>query len=133
MSADKNTRLAIYRTMVTIRQFETMAGEYFAAGQITGFASNLLQAGFSVVGAIAATLGQIAWVKYRHGKVDGMLIASGVIILVFGGATLLLRIFGRLPDDLVLADTVLGPSLTKLGPGSVLVAMAWAGAPLSRK
>ncbi|MDO9116117.1 MAG: thiamine pyrophosphate-dependent dehydrogenase E1 component subunit alpha [Polaromonas sp.] len=37
MSADKNTRLAIYRTMVTIRQFETMAGEYFAAGQIPGF------------------------------------------------------------------------------------------------
>ena len=41
--------------------------------------------------AIAATLAQIAWVKYRHGKVDGMLIASGVIIVVFGGATLLLH------------------------------------------
>lgn len=39
--------------------------------------------------AIIATLGQIAWVKYRHGKVDGMLVASGVIIVVFGGATLL--------------------------------------------
>jgi intracellular septation protein len=41
--------------------------------------------------AMVATLGQIAWVKYRHGKVDGMLIASGVIIVVFGGATLLLH------------------------------------------
>ncbi len=41
--------------------------------------------------AIIATLLQIAWVKYRHGKVDGMLIASGVIIVVFGGATLLLH------------------------------------------
>jgi intracellular septation protein len=41
--------------------------------------------------AIIATLAQIAWVKYRHGKVDGMLIASGVIIVVFGGATLLLH------------------------------------------
>jgi len=41
--------------------------------------------------AIVATLGQIGWVKYRHGKVDGMLIASGVIIVVFGGATLLLH------------------------------------------
>jgi len=41
--------------------------------------------------AIAATLVQIGWVKYRHGKVDGMLIASGVIIVVFGGATLLLH------------------------------------------
>ena len=41
--------------------------------------------------AIIATLLQIAWVKYRHGKVDGMLIASGLIIVVFGGATLLLH------------------------------------------
>jgi intracellular septation protein len=41
--------------------------------------------------AIAATLAQIGWVKYRHGKVDGMLIASGIIIVVFGGATLLLH------------------------------------------
>lgn len=41
--------------------------------------------------AIVATLIQIAWVKYRHGKVDNALIASGVIIVVFGGATLLLH------------------------------------------
>lgn len=41
--------------------------------------------------AIAATIVQISWVKYRHGKVDGALIASGVIIVVFGGATLLLH------------------------------------------
>lgn len=41
--------------------------------------------------AIVATLGQIAWVKVRHGKVDNMLIASGAIIVVFGGATLLLH------------------------------------------
>ncbi len=37
MSADKKTLLAIYRTMVVIRQFETMAGEHFAAGRIPGF------------------------------------------------------------------------------------------------
>lgn len=41
--------------------------------------------------AIAATIMQIGWVKFRHGKVDGALIASGVIIVVFGGATLLLH------------------------------------------
>lgn len=41
--------------------------------------------------AIAATLGQIGWVRFRHGKVDGMLVASGVIVVVFGGATLLLH------------------------------------------
>ncbi len=41
--------------------------------------------------AIGATLAQIAWVKWHHGKVDGMLLASGAIVVVFGGATLLLH------------------------------------------
>jgi intracellular septation protein len=41
--------------------------------------------------AIIATLAQISWVKWHHGKVDGMLLASGVIVVVFGGATLLLH------------------------------------------
>ena len=41
--------------------------------------------------AIIATILQIGWVKHKHGKVDGMLIASGVIIVIFGGATLLLH------------------------------------------
>lgn len=41
--------------------------------------------------AIVATLAQIGWVKWHHGKVDGMLLASGVIVVVFGGATLLLH------------------------------------------
>lgn len=41
--------------------------------------------------AIVATILQISWVKLRHGKVDNMLIVSGVIIVFFGGATLLLH------------------------------------------
>jgi intracellular septation protein len=41
--------------------------------------------------AIAATIAQIIWTKYRHGKVDKMLWVSFVIIVVFGGATLLLH------------------------------------------
>lgn len=41
--------------------------------------------------AIVATLIQISWVKLKHGKVDNMLIASGIIIVLFGGATLLLQ------------------------------------------
>lgn len=41
--------------------------------------------------AIAATIVQIIWAKYKFGKVDGSLIASGVIIVVFGGATLFLH------------------------------------------
>lgn len=41
--------------------------------------------------AIVATIVQIAWAKYRHGKVEGALIASGAIIVIFGGATLFLH------------------------------------------
>lgn len=41
--------------------------------------------------AIVATIAQIIWTKYRRGKVEGALVASGVIIVVFGGATLFLH------------------------------------------
>jgi intracellular septation protein len=41
--------------------------------------------------SIAATFAQVAWVKYRHGKVDTMLWVSLGIISIFGGATLLLH------------------------------------------
>jgi pyruvate dehydrogenase E1 component alpha subunit len=37
MSDDPKTLLSLYRTMVTIRCFETLAGELFAAGKIPGF------------------------------------------------------------------------------------------------
>jgi uncharacterized hydrophobic protein (TIGR00271 family) len=39
-------------------------------------------------------------------------------------ATALLRLFNRIPDDLVLADTMMGEALTQLGPGSLIVAAA---------
>jgi intracellular septation protein len=41
--------------------------------------------------AIAATVAQIVWTKFRHGKVDTMLWVSFGIIAVFGGATLVLH------------------------------------------
>jgi intracellular septation protein len=41
--------------------------------------------------AIAATIMQIGWLLLRRKKVPGMLWASFVIVVVFGGATLLLR------------------------------------------
>jgi intracellular septation protein len=46
---------------------------------------------FATATAIVATMVQIVWVKWRHGKVDTMLLVSFAIILVFGGATLLLH------------------------------------------
>ncbi len=41
--------------------------------------------------AIVATVAQIIWTKYRHGKVDVMLWVSLAIVGVFGGATLVLH------------------------------------------
>lgn len=41
--------------------------------------------------AMVATIGQIIYTKIRHGAVDKMLLMSGAIITVFGGATLLLK------------------------------------------
>ncbi|KAF1029824.1 MAG: putative intracellular septation protein A [Burkholderia plantarii] len=41
--------------------------------------------------AIAATLAQVAWAAFRHKKVDTMLWVSLGVIVVFGGATLVLH------------------------------------------
>src|SRR5687768_5981648 len=41
--------------------------------------------------AMVATFLQIGWVWFRHRKVDNMLWVSLVVIVVFGGATLLLQ------------------------------------------
>lgn len=41
--------------------------------------------------AIAATIALIIWTKYLYGKIDMMLWLSLVIVVVFGGATLLLH------------------------------------------
>ena len=57
---------------------------FFAAYKIKGIF-------VATAAAIAATLVQVVWVWLRHRKVDGMLWASFGIIVVFGGATLLLH------------------------------------------
>jgi intracellular septation protein len=42
----------------------------------------------ATVVVIVATVAQIAWVRFRHGKVDKMLWVSLVLVVVFGGLTL---------------------------------------------
>ena len=53
--------------------------------------ANQLPVLLATAAAIAATMIQIAWVKWHHGKVDTMLWVSFSIITVLGGATLLLH------------------------------------------
>ena len=45
----------------------------------------------ATVVVIAATVAQIAWVHFRHGKVDKMLWVSLVLVTVFGGMTLIFQ------------------------------------------
>lgn len=45
----------------------------------------------ATVVVIAATVAQIAWVWLRHGKVDKMLWVSLVLVVVFGGMTLIFQ------------------------------------------
>ena len=57
---------------------------FFAAFKLFGIYA-------ATAAAIAATVLQIVWSKWRHGKVDTMLWVSFAIISVLGGATLLLH------------------------------------------
>ena len=53
-----------------------------------------------------------------------LVLGLGVVVVAAAFATLLLRVTGRIPQELNLAHTVLGESLTEVGPGTVLVALA---------
>jgi len=57
---------------------------FFAAFKIFGIFA-------ATATAIVATVLQIIWTKWRHGKVDNMLWVSFAIVAVFGGATLILH------------------------------------------
>ena len=73
--SDKKTLLAMYRTMVTVRQFETMAGEVFAAGQIPGFIHlSIGQEGSSV--GVCSCLRRDDYVVTTH-RGHGHMIAKG--------------------------------------------------------
>jgi pyruvate dehydrogenase E1 component alpha subunit len=90
MTADKKRLLAMYRTMVTVRQFETMAGEYFAAGQIPGFIHlSIGQEGSSV--GVCSCLRPDDYVATTH-RGHGHMIAKGadlkrMVAELFGKAT----------------------------------------------
>lgn len=45
----------------------------------------------ATVVVIVATMAQIAWVHFRHGKVDKMLWVSLALVVVFGGMTLIFQ------------------------------------------
>lgn len=108
--------------------FMVTAGVIAGIGVMTG--SSIL-----VVGAMALspdllpiTASAVGLVERQWGLAARALGALGLGLTVSAiaacGAILLLRLSHRVDEGLVLAETVLGPSLTTLGPGTVLVAAA---------
>jgi len=121
--ADENSQLA-----VTYLLYMIAAGVVAGVGVLTG--SSILVVGAMAISPdllpISASAIGLVDRRWRLAARGGRALAAGLATsaLAACAATVVLRLFGRIPGDLVLADTVLGPSLTKLGPGSVLVAIA---------
>jgi TPP-dependent pyruvate/acetoin dehydrogenase alpha subunit len=75
MALTKPEFIAMYRTMVTIRQFETLAGELFAAGKIPGFIHLSLGQEASAVG-VCSCLRKDDYLTTTH-RGHGHMIAKG--------------------------------------------------------
>lgn len=75
MPDNKKTLLNLYRKMVTVRQFETMAGEHFAAGEIPGFIHLSIGQEASSVG-VCSCLRKDDYVATTH-RGHGHMIAKG--------------------------------------------------------
>jgi uncharacterized hydrophobic protein (TIGR00271 family) len=108
--------------------FMGTAGVIAGVGVITG--SSILVVGAMAISpdllpitASAVGLVQREWgLAARSGR--SLVLGLSISALAACITALILRVVGRVEDDLVLAETVLGPSLTTLGPGTALVAVA---------
>jgi len=108
--------------------FMIAAGVIAGVGVLTGssilvvgamaISPDLLPITASAVGLVEREWGLAA----RSGR--SLVLGLSVSTLAACLATLILRLSGRVDRSLVLAETVLGPSLTTLGPGTALVAIA---------
>jgi uncharacterized hydrophobic protein (TIGR00271 family) len=73
------------------------------------------------ISASAVGIVERRWRLARR-ALNALMLGLGAGALGAFAATALLRLFNRVPDDLRLADTVMGEALTELGPGSLMVA-----------
>jgi uncharacterized hydrophobic protein (TIGR00271 family) len=116
------------RTALLYVLFMAAAGVVAGAGVLNG--SSIL-----VVGAMALSPDLLPISAAAVGLVErrwalaaraALTLCTGLAIAALTAAltTVALRIFGRIDRGLELADTALGPSLTHIGPGTVLVALA---------
>lgn len=121
--ADENARLA-----ATYLVFMVAAGVIAGIGVVTGSAVLLVGAMAISPDLLPVSASAIGIVEHRWPLAVRALrvLTVGLAVGAAGAfaATALLRLFGRLPEDLVLADTAMGEALTQLGPGSLVVAAA---------
>jgi hypothetical protein len=121
--AGENAQIALVYSLYMVA-----AGVVAGVGVMTG--SSIL-----VVGAMALSPDLLPISAAAVGLVDRrwplaarafvtLAVGLGIVALAAAATTALLRLSGRIERNLELADTVLGPSLTQIGPGSVLVALA---------
>jgi uncharacterized hydrophobic protein (TIGR00271 family) len=119
--ANENAKLAS-----TYLLFMTSAGIIAGIGVLT--ASSVLLVGAMAISPdlLPISASAIGIVERRWHltirAVRALLIGLGTGALGAFAATAVLRLFGRVPDDLRLADTVMGEALTEIGPGSLMVA-----------
>jgi len=116
------------RPALTYVLYMVAAGVIAGSGVLTG--SSILVVGAMAISPdllpMAATA--VGLVERRRGLARRALLTlvlgMATVTIAAGLTTLVLRLDGRIAADLDLASSVLGPSLTRLGPGSVLVALA---------
>jgi uncharacterized hydrophobic protein (TIGR00271 family) len=120
--ADENARPALIYLL-----YMFSAGVVAGVGVLTG--SSILVVGAMAlspdllpISATSVGLVERRWKLARRAAVT-LALGLGVAVLASAATTVLLRITGRISSSLDLIDSVLGPALTHVGPGSVLVAL----------
>lgn len=106
--------------------FMVTAGIIAGIGVLTGSAVLIVGAMAISPDLLPISASAIGLVEHRwrlaRRAVRVLLIGLAVSAVGAFAATALLRLFGRVPETLVLADTTIGEALTELGPGSLMVA-----------
>ena len=119
--ADEHAELA-----VSYLAFMVAAGIIAGIGVLTGSAVLLVGAMAISPDLLPVSATAIGIVERRWGlaarAIRVLLLGMGAAALAACAATLLLRLFGQVPADLVLAETGIGEAVTHLGPGSLVVA-----------
>ena len=116
------------RTALLYLLFMAAAGVVAGVGVLDG--SSILVVGAMAlspdllpISAAAVGLVERRWLLAGRATLT-LCIGLATATLTAAMTTAVLRVVGRIDDDLVLDDSVLGPSLTEVGPGAVLVALA---------